>query len=155
MGGVLSGHRSGHRKTPDKQKPIDIRPNDFGLKGSNGKIASMPGVGIVGLQSTTKTVHTNDSLRKIEEPNTARRMLRSKAQYPSTVAPSVSHISAGSDLEVVGFRLGANKPPVCIVFSEEVLIKQPLRKSCLPFISSSSPTVPWEERGRERGPTLR
>mmetsp|Transcript_45480 Transcript_45480/g.106861 ORF Transcript_45480/g.106861 Transcript_45480/m.106861 type:complete len:159 (-) Transcript_45480:138-614(-) len=158
MGGVVSAQLG----RPKKPKQFSVHPaitNSFGIKGFNGKIASMPGVGVIGLNSTTTSTHATSFSNRSDNAAARPSNRASRLHRPSQLAPSIPHISStSSGLEVTSFQLSANKPPVCVVLSEEVSLKYPAR-SRIPFLASSGSSsrgVPWEERGGDqRGTTPR
>eukprot|EP00282_Hemiselmis_andersenii_P001342 CAMPEP_0114146260 /NCGR_PEP_ID=MMETSP0043_2-20121206/20471_1 /TAXON_ID=464988 /ORGANISM="Hemiselmis andersenii, Strain CCMP644" /LENGTH=116 /DNA_ID=CAMNT_0001240705 /DNA_START=516 /DNA_END=866 /DNA_ORIENTATION=- len=78
-------------------------------------LASWPGVGIVSLAATTKSKHAPSMVMEDAES-----MRRSDPLIPSTVAPSFALVSPFSEVGVTELRLGEDKPPVCIVLSEEI-----------------------------------
>lgn len=88
------------------------------------QLASWPGVGIVSLAATTKSKHA-PSIVAAEAQN--RR--RSDPPVPSTVAPCYALVSPFGEVGVTELRLGEDKPPVCIVLSEEIEEYLPC-KSC-------------------------
>mmetsp|Transcript_3867 Transcript_3867/g.9193 ORF Transcript_3867/g.9193 Transcript_3867/m.9193 type:complete len:136 (+) Transcript_3867:286-693(+) len=79
------------------------------------QLASWPGVGIVSLAATTKSKHAPSMVAE-----DARNRRRSDPPIPSTVAPSFALVSAFSEVGVTELRLSEDKPPVCIVLSEDI-----------------------------------
>mmetsp|Transcript_13633 Transcript_13633/g.26850 ORF Transcript_13633/g.26850 Transcript_13633/m.26850 type:complete len:158 (+) Transcript_13633:265-738(+) len=146
MGGIVS--TSLGRRKQAKQFNVDpVLSSRCGIKGCN-KIASIPGVGVVGFNSTTKISHAS-SFSSRNEQGSSKIALRGSVHRPSQLAPSLRHVSSvmSRGLEVTSFQLSANKPPVCVVLSEEVEFQYPMR-SRIPFLPSSSLRgLPWEERG--------
>mmetsp|Transcript_13635 Transcript_13635/g.26855 ORF Transcript_13635/g.26855 Transcript_13635/m.26855 type:complete len:157 (+) Transcript_13635:244-714(+) len=145
MGGIVSTSL-GRRKQAKQFNMDPVLSSRCGIKGCNKKIASIPGVGVVGFNNTTKFSHPS-SFSSRNEQVANKIALRGSVHRPSQLAPSLRHVSSARGLEVTSFQLSANKPPVCVVLSEEVEFQYPMR-SRIPFLPSSSLRgLPWEERG--------
>mmetsp|Transcript_27582 Transcript_27582/g.53846 ORF Transcript_27582/g.53846 Transcript_27582/m.53846 type:complete len:122 (+) Transcript_27582:296-661(+) len=86
---------------------------EVGVTEVGKKLASWPGVGIVSLSVTTKSKHGPSMLR-------GETRQRSDPSIPSTVAPSFALVNPLGEIGVTELRLGTNKPPICIVLSEEI-----------------------------------
>jgi hypothetical protein len=99
MGGIVSAP-FGCAKQANPFNVDSALPHYLGIKDFNGaKIARMPGVGVIAINATTKSIHRTCSTSfssRSEDSCAGRKMLRSNSHRPSLLAPSVANISSTS-----------------------------------------------------------